>query len=585
MFHFGSKSSRRTPTPEVTAVSAPVEVAPAPAAAPAGGDDRELVELLEADLKRMGGRMEATGRDTKARVGEAVAIVDDLRRDADRLVEQTNLAKRNMETLADGFHELHLTAEEIGKRAETSQRMVDEAVGVAAIASRSVADLKVAIDEIQAVVALISDVAGQTNLLALNATIEAARAGAAGRGFAVVASEVKALSVETQKATAEIGSTIGRLRTTAQANIEAVDRIVGLVGEIGPVFGEVTQSVQMQIGTTAEIGESASHTARFAEEVAERAHTMSVGMERAAELGRQVEAATDTMNGSVTDMTRQLVTVLRQSPGADRRRHDRWPVELRGEFRVGTSRVPFHTIDLSLGGALVVPERPDGIPDGARLELDFTGRFRIAGTVVAHGPHGLHVRFADGDAAVAARLGDEIAALDAEYRPMIERAERAAKRIRDVLDGAVAGGTLSLGDLFDTDYRPVRDSAPIQFETRALAALERVLPPVQEEILVEDGRMAFCVAVDVNGWLPVHNKIYSQPQRPGDVAWNTANCRNKRIFDDRTGLLAARNIRPFLVQSYLRDLGGGKIVPMKEIDIPLVIGGRHWGGFRTAYRM
>jgi hypothetical protein len=38
--------------------------------------------------------------------------------------------------------------------------------------------------------------------------------------------------------------------------------------------------------------------------------------------------------------------------------------------------------------------------------------------------------------------------------------------------------------------------------------------------------MAFCVAIDRNGYLPVHNRIYAQPQRPGDVAWNTANSRN-----------------------------------------------------------
>jgi len=589
MFQFRSKASRKRSSETVT-VGEPVETPPPVAAtgvvpASIATSTRELVELLEADLKRTGKRMAATGRDTKARVGEAVAIVDELRRDTDHLAEQTGAAQRNIETLAEGFQELHQTAEEIGRRATTSQRLVDEAVGVAAVASRSVADLKVAIDEIQAVVSLIADVAGQTNLLALNATIEAARAGAAGRGFAVVANEVKALSVETQKATSEIGSTIQRLRTTAEANIEAVDRIIGLVGEIGPVFGEVTQSVQMQIGTTAEIGRSASDTARFAQEVADRAHAMSGGMARAAELGREVEAATDVMNGSVADMTRQMVTVLRQTPDADRRRHDRWPVELRGEMRVGSSRVPFRTIDLSIGGALVVPEREGGIPVGARVEMDVAGLCRLTGTVVGSSALGLHVRFSEGDSAADAQVRAKVATLDADYRPMIERAERAAERIHAVLEKAVDGGELALSDLFDTEYRAVKDSAPIQFETRAVSVLERILPPVQEEILVEDGRMAFCAAVDINGWLPVHNKIYSQPQRPGDVAWNTANCRNKRIFDDRTGLLAARNTRPFLVQSYLRDLGGGKIVPMKEIDIPLFVQGRHWGGFRTAYRM
>ncbi len=589
MFKFGFRATRDDSTARAKAeVASPVERLPEPSighnSATAGGA-REVVELLEADLKRAGKRMETSGRETKKCVVETVAIVDDLRRDTENLAEQTTAAHANINTLAEGFQELHQTAEEIGRQARTSQKLVDDAVDVAKVASTSIEDLKVAIEQIQAVVSLISDVAGQTNLLALNATIEAARAGAAGRGFAVVANEVKALSVETQKATSEIGATIGRLKETAEANITAVDKIIALVGEIGPVFGEVSQSVQMQIGTTAEIGRSATETARFADEVAEKARRMSEGMARAAELGRTVETATDQMNTSVLDMTRQLVTVLRQSPDADRRRHDRWPVEIRGEMKVGTTRIPVHTIDLSLGGALLVPEREAGVPLGARLELDFTGFCQIVATVVGKSHYGLHVKFFDDDAMANQRLRDKITQIEIDYRPLIQRAETAAERVTKALSQAIAAHRVTLSELFDTNYRPIKDSSPLQYETQALKALEEVLPSVQEGILSEDQRMAFCACVDINGWLPVHNKIYSQPQRPGETLWNTANSRNKRIYDDRTGLLAARNTRPFLVQSYFRDLGGGNIVAMKEIDVPLVIDGRHWGGFRTAYRM
>ncbi len=588
MFNFGSKAARKTPVVASQTVADPVSEVQAPKAASnslASAGTREVVELLEADLKRAGRRMEANGRETKKCVAESVAIVDDLRKDTDHLADQTSVALANINTLAEGFQELHQTAEEIGRRAQTSQRLVDDAGVVAKVASRSVEDLKLAIEQIQAVVSLISDVAGQTNLLALNATIEAARAGAAGRGFAVFANEVKALSVETQKATSEIGATIGRLKETAEANISAVDKIIGLVGEIGPVFGEVSQSVQMQIGTTAEIGRSAAETARFADEVAVRARHMSEGMARAAELGRTVEAATDVMNGAVGDMTRQLVTVLRQTPDADRRRHDRWPAELRGDMTVGTTRIPVRTIDFSLGGALVVPEREAGVPQGSRVEMEFTGLTRVVGTVVGKSANGLHVKFSEDDESANLRIRDKIAQIEIEYRPLIERAETAASRVIRAMEEAIAANTLSLGELFDTNYRPIPGTTPLQVETQALKSLEAILPGVQEGLLAEDNRIAFCCCVDINGWLPVHNKIYSQPQKPGDTLWNTANSRNKRIYDDRSGLLAARNTRPFLVQSYLRDLGGGKIIPMKEVDVPIVLQGRHWGAFRTAYRM
>ncbi len=84
--------------------------------------------------------------------------------------------------------------------------------------------------------------------------------------------------------------------------------------------------------------------------------------------------------------------------------------------------------------------------------------------------------------------------------------------------------------------------------------------------------------------MPTHNRKFSQPQRPGDVDWNTANCRNRRIFNDRVGLAAGRNTEPFLLQTYRRDMGGGQFVMMKDISAPITVNGRHWGGLRLAIR-
>ncbi|MDN3718849.1 hypothetical protein QW131_05575 [Roseibium salinum] len=53
------------------------------------------------------------------------------------------------------------------------------------------------------------------------------------------------------------------------------------------------------------------------------------------------------------------------------------------------------------------------------------------------------------------------------------------------------------------------------------------MPEIQEELLGNGEGMVFCVAVDRNGYLPVHNMIYSKPQKPDDPAWNTANCREQ----------------------------------------------------------
>jgi methyl-accepting chemotaxis protein len=40
----------------------------------------------------------------------------------------------------------------------------------------------------------------------------------------------------------------------------------------------------------------------------------------------------------------------------------------------------------------------------------------------------------------------------------------------------------------------------------------------------------------------------------------------------------------FLLQSYRRDMGGGRFVAMKDVSSPILVGGRHWGALRLAYK-
>lgn len=122
-----------------------------------------------------------------------------------------------------------------------------------------------------------------------------------------------------------------------------------------------------------------------------------------------------------------------------------------------------------------------------------------------------------------------------------------------------------------------------QHTTRFVALADKLFPAVQERMLAFSPKVVFCIAVDRNGFVPTHNKKYNQPQR-GELAWDSANSRCRRIFNDRTGLASARNERVFLLQSYRRDMGGGSFVVMKEAVAPVTVNGKHRGGLRLAFK-
>jgi methyl-accepting chemotaxis protein len=174
--------------------------------------------------------------------------------------------------------------------------------------------------------------------------------------------------------------------------------------------------------------------------------------------------------------------------------------------------------------------------------------------------------------------------IETEDSPYIRSAQQSAAQISQLLEDAVRTGTIGEDDLFDERYQPVAGSAPAQVMTAFVSLAERLFPQVQERVLGLSDKVVFCIAVDRNGYIPCHNQRYNQPQRAGDVAWNTANCRNRRIFNDRTGLASARNQRPFLLQTYRRDMGGGNFIVMKEAAAPITVNGRHWGGVRLAFK-
>jgi methyl-accepting chemotaxis protein len=545
---------------------------------------RETIDLIETDLAAMIRDVQRASDAVRTGTRTSAEVLAAIRGRGEQLAALTGQATENAIQLATATEEFAQSADEIGRQVREAGTLTDDAGGAAAAAGKSVDGLKASSAEIGNVVSLISAIAKQTNLLALNATIEAVRAGDAGRGFAVVASEVKALSTATQNATEEISRKIDQLQHDAQASIAAVSRITRAIEAIRPVFAAVASAIEEQIATTGELSRSAADSSRFVSSVAESATEIKTASARADECGTTIDRSGMEAADLAAKLRRRFVTFLRQSEIGDRRRHDRLPCDLPVTLRQAAIAVHGVTGDLSDGGMLVRAEDAERLGIGTSVDFDLTGIGRGRGRIVNRSTLGLHVEFLAPDAATQTALHGRLDAIRAENKEFVDRALDAAAMVSMAFEEAVTAGRLSREALFDTDYVPIDGTAPPQFRSRALDVLDAVLPPIQEPLLAADKRMVFCAAVDRNGYLPVHNRIYSKPQRPGELGWNTANARNRRIFDDRAGLCAARNVRPYLIQSYPRDMGNGVIIMMREIDAPLRVFGRHWGGFRTAYK-
>ena len=167
--------------------------------------------------------------------------------------------------------------------------------------------------------------------------------------------------------------------------------------------------------------------------------------------------------------------------------------------------------------------------------------------------------------------------------PLIRVVVETARRISEVFEAAVARGEITLDQLMDEDYREIPGSDPKQYMTNYVEFTDRVLPAIQDPIQKSDTRIVFCVAWAKGGYLPTHNPNYRLPQGK-DPVWNNANCRNRRLFNDRAVKKVAANTRPFLLQTYRRDMGGGNFVLMKDASSPIFVRGRHWGAFRLGFR-
>jgi len=217
---------------------------------------------------------------------QSAASVEEISSSMNEIGSQTNTSAEN----AQQANQLSASAR---KAANAGSERMTEMIG-------AMGEINEAGQNISKIIKVIDEIAFQTNLLALNAAVEAARAGQHGKGFAVVAEEVRNLAARSAKAASETAELIeGSVEKTsngtqiAERTAKALDEIVGSIGKVTDLIGEIAASsneqaqgiAQVNIGmqqidqviqqTTASAEESAATSEELSNQAAELKHQLS----------------------------------------------------------------------------------------------------------------------------------------------------------------------------------------------------------------------------------------------------------------------------------------------------------------------
>ena len=165
--------------------------------------------------------------------------------------------------------------------------------------------------------------------------------------------------------------------------------------------------------------------------------------------------------------------------------------------------------------------------------------------------------------------------IDHEFESVFKTIAQAKQEIEKVFENGLKNGVITSADVWDRNYIPVPNTNPQKYKTRFTDFVKKYIQPIEDKYLSMNPKFKFVALVDNNGYLPAHNSIYDKPLT-GDYEKDLVGNRSMRIFNDPTGLAAARNTESILIQTYMRDTGNA----MYDISIPVYVEGKHWGAVR-----
>lgn len=134
-------------------------------------------------------------------------------------------------------------------------------------------------------------------------------------------------------------------------------------------------------------------------------------------------------------------------------------------------------------------------------------------------------------------------------------------------------------NIFDSNYQKVPKTDPQKYLAAFSKAFAEKLQVLVDQTVHKITGATYCLAIDRNGYLPLHHQQFSQPMT-GDPKKDLLNSRNQRIFlSNTTEKRRCSHIEHMLLQTYMRDTGQ----ILSDLSMPIFINGKHWGAMIVGF--
>jgi methyl-accepting chemotaxis protein len=257
------------------------------------------------NLRGLADETATAGVDVNSAAAELSASSDELAATTTQQSAAVTQATATTEELARSSAAIADTVDEVARQTAETRDNLEQAEADIALSSERTLALAGRVNDIDALLDLINDIADQTNLLALNAAIEAARAGENGLGFAVVADEVRRLAERSKTSAGDIATIVAAVQGETNATVMAMEKGakqmqqgLALLDAVTDANGQVRLTTQQQRSATAQVVETMEQLTDASRQVSATAQQIAAAAGNLADLAGNLETTAATVTAS-----------------------------------------------------------------------------------------------------------------------------------------------------------------------------------------------------------------------------------------------------------------------------------------------